>query len=80
MSKRSEDPKCVSCEEAKIKAEENRSNAVAAGYVHSECQDLYSDVERCMKKHKGKISPCQEEWKKFQECHLGTKEKRLNVA
>ena len=78
MSRNEKEPKCVSCEEAKVKAQSNKSSAVASGYVHSKCQNFYADVERCMKKHNGNVSPCQTEWQKFQACHTGTREERLS--
>lgn len=66
--------KCESCEEARQK---ENNTPVVAGHVHPKCKVVYNLVEQCMVQHKGRVSPCQKEWADFQNCHLKTREERL---
>ena len=70
-----DDTVCVDCEEQKI---ESRNTALS-GHVHKSCETIYSKVEMCMIKNKGRVAPCQNEWNEFRDCHANTREDRLNL-
>lgn len=58
---------CIDCKEAKVRAEENQyAKKFSQG---TDCNVLYFEVDKCMKANAGQISPCQEQWSKFRECH-----------
>ena len=38
------------------------------------CNAIYKEVEKCMKAHRGNVSPCQDVWEEFRRCHEGGKQ------
>ena len=40
------------------------------------CEDTYELVDKCMKKHKGQISSCVNQWNAFKVCHETHSSKR----
>ena len=65
---------CIECQENKKES----NNTALSGHVHKSCEEIYSKVELCMIKHKGRVAPCQNEWNEFKKCHKNTRAERLN--
>ena len=64
---------CVECQAQKTESK----NSSLSGYVHKTCEAIYSKVEECMIKHKGRVAPCQDAWNEFKLCHVNTRSERL---
>ena len=50
-------------------AKSTQRNVPDNSSIHMHCQEIYQQVDHCMKANKGQISKCVLEWQKFRQCH-----------